>query len=164
MRDPVTGTVHSDWDNGIPIGKIAPNGEYHLFNHFILYVKTQPVPGSNNKFFRIVGFDVEARSYADMNEVQTEYKEHKPLSLDDVRKGYEFKFTYTFASLPGGKNELWANRMDHYMKLGNENIHMASILLSLGIIITLSCIISSLMKRGLNKDFVNIIKNKLQRN
>lgn len=50
------------------------------------------------------------------------------------------------------------------MKVGNENIHVAAILLSLGIILTLSCILSSLMKRGLNKDFVQIIKSKLQRN
>jgi len=53
--------------------------------------------------------------------------------------------------------------MDHYMKFGNENIHMAAIFLSLGIIVTLSMIIMSLLKRGLNKDFINILKQKITR-
>ena len=51
--------------------------------------------------------------------------------------------------------------MDHYLKFGNENIHMAAITLSVGIILTLSCILASLLKRGLNKDFVNILKQKM---
>lgn len=68
LRDPESGIVHTDWDNGIPIGKRSSDGEYLLYNHFILFVKTQPLPGSKWNH-RIVGFDVEARSYDDMNDV-----------------------------------------------------------------------------------------------
>ena len=49
------------------------------------------------------------------------------------------------------------------MKYGNEKIHFASIFLSLGVILTLSCILYSLLKRGLNKDFINILKQKISR-
>jgi len=35
--------------------------------------------------------------------------------------------------------------MDHYMKFGNENIHLAAILVTIGIIITLVCIIAKVM-------------------
>ena len=55
----------------------------------------------------------------------------------------------------------WSSRMEHYLKFGNENIHLAAILFSLGTIIVLSCIITSLLKRGLNRDFLNILKSKL---
>jgi len=53
--------------------------------------------------------------------------------------------------------------MDHYLKFGNENIHLAAILLSIGVIITLSCLIYNLLKRGLNRDFINILKQKISR-
>lgn len=54
--------------------------------------------------------------------------------------------------------------MDHYLKIGNENIHFAAILLSLGVITVLTCLILNLLKRGLNKDFINILKQKISRN
>ncbi len=62
------------------------------------------------------------------------------------------------------KETIWSNRMDHYLKFGNENIHLAAILLSLGIIATLVVILAGIMKRGLNQDFINIAKNKLSMN
>ena len=62
------------------------------------------------------------------------------------------------------KETAWSNRMDHYLKIGNENIHMAAILLSLGVITTLVIILTGIMKRGLNQDFINIAKSKLSTN
>ena len=53
--------------------------------------------------------------------------------------------------------------MDHYMKIGNENIHMAAIFLSLGIVIMLSVVLVSLLRRGLNKDFIKILQQKITR-
>lgn len=55
-------------------------------------------------------------------------------------------------------------RMDHYLKTGNENIHMAAILLSVGIVAGLSCILFSLMKRGINADFLKHFKNRMSAN
>ena len=61
----VRGTEHREtrknYDDGIPIGKLDETGDIVLFNHFNLIIKTQPVPESKN--MRIVGFEVEPRSY-----------------------------------------------------------------------------------------------------
>ena len=51
--------------------------------------------------------------------------------------------------------------MNHYMKTGKENIHAASILISAGIVAGIAAVISGMMKRGLNKDFVDIARRKL---
>jgi len=54
--------------------------------------------------------------------------------------------------------------MDHYLATGSENIHMAAILLSIGIIVGLMCILSGMMKRGLNTDFLNFFKRRMSAN
>jgi len=53
--------------------------------------------------------------------------------------------------------------MDHYMKFGNENIHLAAILVTIGIIITLVCIIAKVMQQSLNKDLSTEIKNQISK-
>lgn len=44
VRDPVTGEVHNEYDDGIPVGKIVYDKDgkkkYVLYNHWILTVKT----------------------------------------------------------------------------------------------------------------------------
>ena len=75
----------------------------------------------------------------------------------------KFSFTYTIRTVEDN-DTLWANRMEHYLKVGSENIHIAAILLSLLIIVGLSCIVATILKRGLNKDFINIAKNRLGSN
>ena len=58
----------------------------------------------------------------------------------------------------------WTLRMEHYLKTGNENIHMAAICLSITIVLGLMCILSTLMKRGLNADFLSFYKNRMSAN
>lgn len=88
VRDPVTGEVHNEYDDGIPVGKVIydkdGNKKYVLYNHWILTMKTQPVAESKNH--RIVGFEVEPRSYAKNSIIQNEYKEHELLYLDEIQK------------------------------------------------------------------------------
>jgi len=55
FRDPQTGVVHMDYTKGIPVGYYSSDGEFFLFNHWNLLVKTQTVPGSIYNH-RIVGF------------------------------------------------------------------------------------------------------------
>ncbi len=127
------------------------NLRYIIYNHWNLIVKTSPIPESRNH--RIVGFEVEPRSYAPGENVNLEFKQHKALYLDDLLKlegdKRKFDFTYSIQTVVT-KETMWSNRMDHYMKFGNENIHLAAILLSLGIIVTLAVILCGIMKRGLN--------------
>lgn len=47
-------------------------------------------------------------------------------------------------------------RMDHYVKLGNNNIHLASILYSTGFIAIFVLVLGSLLGRSLSNDFANI--------
>jgi hypothetical protein len=46
--------------------------------------------------------------------------------------------------------------MDHYVKLGNNDIHMASILWSFACIALFVLILGSLLGRSINNDFANI--------
>lgn len=160
-HDPLTGVLHkTDYDHGVPVGKlINDNGvedlKYILYNHWDITVKTSFVSESNK--VRIVGFEVVPHSIAQGSKPSD--KAHKPLYLSDL-KDEPLKFTYTITNI-NDPTTVWATRMDHYLKFGNENIHAAAIFLSLAIIAALVIILVGMMKRGLNKDFVNIAKNKL---
>lgn len=116
VRDPVTGHVHKDYNEGIPVGKMIidqtdiknPKEKYLIYNHFNFVVKTQVVPESER--VRIVGFEVEPRSYMPQNDKAKqpswEYREHRPLFIDELRKlgnhemerrvEQSFQFTYSF--------------------------------------------------------------------
>jgi len=150
------------YDEGIPLGKLMKDehGKYKhaLYNHWLITVKTQPV--ENSLHMRIVGFEVEPRSYRPEDPVTLTWNKHTPLYLEDLKKGDKqtFSFTYSIQSVVDNET-MWASRMEHYLKFGNENIHLAAILLSLAIIITLTCIISKVMQRSLNKDVVTSIKS-----
>jgi len=76
---------------------------------------------------------------------------------------YFEQFTFTYA-IRWEKDTVtsWPARMSHIMKTGNENIHAASILLSLGIISGLTFIVCAMLKRGLNKDYASIALNKIK--
>ena len=54
--------------------------------------------------------------------------------------------------------------MEHYMKFGTPRIHYSAISLSILIIFILSAIICKILQRGLNKDFLSILKNKIKSN
>ena len=50
-RDPITGSIHPKYDEGVPVGKVVRDDEdgklkYALYNHWIITVKTQPVENS----------------------------------------------------------------------------------------------------------------------
>ena len=133
-------------------------------------IKLQPLPNSKNT--RIVGFEVEPRSFGEKVDISDDVNGSKfdvpLLNLNEMYKKGEwpedrqFRFSYSIRTI-NDASTAWETRMDHFMKVGNENIHVAAILLSLGVIVTLSCLMLSLLKRGLNKDFVNILKQKISR-
>lgn len=67
VRNPETGDVHDDFMSGIPVGKLVYdeagiNYKYILYNHWNIIIKTQEVENSLHQ--RIVGFEVEPRSFA----------------------------------------------------------------------------------------------------
>jgi hypothetical protein len=67
IRDPETGQTHQDFQSGIPVGKMVYDEtqtyfKHILYNHWNIIITTQPVEDSLHQ--RILGFDVEPRSYA----------------------------------------------------------------------------------------------------
>ena len=85
--DPVSGHRHQDYDDGIPVGKLVTdqNGKekYILYNHWNMVIKLQDLENTKQK--RIVGFEVEPRSFG-IGVEPTERDFNKPLYLDDLIK------------------------------------------------------------------------------
>ena len=165
--------MHTDYEDGIPVGKyiLGDDMEFKhvLYNHWVITIKTQPVEDSAH--MRIVGFEVEPRSYAVGESPTTEYHNHPLLYIEDLAKEEEgdvkgekrtFAFTYSVQTVTDTETA-WTMRMEHYLKIGNQKIHYAAIFLSLGIILGLLCIISAAVKRGLNTDLLKIAKNQLSK-
>ena len=170
VRDPVTGEVYNEYDDGIPVGKYiydktTDSSRYILYNHWILNIKESPI--DETKKVRIVGFEVEPRSYWPGEEISLEYNKHKPLYLDELKQLEEdkqiFNFSYTVLSQMDSTT-IWSNRMDHYMKFGNENVHFSAIFVSLGIIIALAILLNFALDKRVKRDFMNIYKNQMAQN
>lgn len=164
-RHPSTGEIHPQYDEGVPVGKIVMDEasgkyKYALYNHWILTVKKQKVEGSDVRM-RIVGFEVEPRSYYPGEKITADFRPHRVLYLEDLKKGdLTFGFSYVIKNLDDNET-MWVNRMEHYLKIGRENIHLAAILISLSIIILLMIIIAKVMQRSLNQDVSAQIKKSI---
>lgn len=46
--------------------------------------------------------------------------------------------------------------MDHYMKVGNNEIHLMQLIISFAIVTAFGAIVAMILKRSLNRDFTNI--------
>lgn len=116
---------------------------------------------------RIVGFEVEPRSYWPGEEISLDYNKHKPLYLDELKQMEEdkqiFNFSYTVISQMD-KTTTWSTRMDHYMKFGSEKVHYSAIFLSLGIIIALAILLNFALDKKVKRDLMNIYKNQMANN
>lgn len=87
IRDPETGDTHTDYQSGIPVGKLVYDStgteyRYILYNHWNFIIKTAQV--ENSKHYRIVGFSVEPRSYSQHESIEWSWVGHKPLYLNDL--------------------------------------------------------------------------------
>lgn len=65
---------------------------------------------------------------------------------------------------------MWANRMDHYYKIGSHNIHMADMLFCLGLVLVLGVSLCGLIEFTVRRDVksvgqisFNLRSNKKQR-
>ena len=108
---------------------------------------------------------MEPRSYAQEENIEWAWLGHRPMYLDELEELDEgpdrkFQFTYSVVTL-NDEETAWETRFEHYLKTGNEHIHLAAILLSISIIVGLMCILSAMMKRGLNTDFMNFFRNRM---
>lgn len=72
-----------------------------------------------------------------------------------LKPNVPFRFSYSVRTVNDPKTE-WTMRLDHYVKFGNSNIHMMSILLSLSVILASSLVVCLITKRALSLDFRSI--------
>ena len=75
-----------------------------------------------------------------------------------MKAGEKFKFTYTLTTVNDASTK-WANRMDHYYKIGNHDIHMAEILFCLGLIVILGLTVFCMMEYTVRRDIRSIGEN-----
>ena len=54
--------------------------------------------------------------------------------------------------------------MDHYYKIGNSQIHMLQLSVSIGIVIMISCVVMKILSNALRKDFKNMELAAISRN
>jgi len=101
-----------------------------------------------------VGFEVEPFSIAEsvQRSEANPSKTKEPLYL---KPGEEFSFTFRIITRED-KKMTWAMRMDHYIKIGDNDIHMAQIIYSLTTIVSLSILFTIVIGRNVRKDLKNI--------
>ena len=66
-------------------------------------------------------------------------------------------FSYSVTTVNDGTT-LWANRMDHYYKIGSHNVHMAEILGCLILVTVLGIILCGLVECTVRRDVKSIDK------
>lgn len=109
---------------GVPIGKFDwdkdGNQRIMIYNHLDM---TVIVHKTHEGFQRIVGFEIEPYSMAegDEREESNPYKTKEPLYL---KPGEDISFTFRIITRED-KKMTWAMRMDHYIKIGDNEIHLA---------------------------------------
>jgi len=122
-----------------------------IFNHLEITVETHKTLEGHE---RIVAFDVEPFSLADDDNrfiFSEKYKQpSKYLKAGD-------KVTFTYSIFTKSNNHLtWKTRYDHYMKVGNNEIHLMQLIISFSVVTAFGAIVAMILKRSLNRDFTNI--------
>jgi len=129
-----------------------------IFNHLEITVETHKTTEGHE---RIVAFDVEPFSLADDENrfiFSEKYKQpSKLLKAND-------KVTFTYSIFTKTNTHLtWTTRLDHYMKLGNNEIHLMQLIISFSIVSAFGVIVAMILKRSLNRDFTNIELSNVRR-
>lgn len=149
-----------EYDHGIPIARFAsPDDDPEtvlMYNHLELIVELHEV--GDNKY-RIVGFEVEPLSKDwGQNEpcsVKRKYFNLLPPKIyqigEDISYTYQIRFKHSQTT--------WGHRLDHYLKLGNDKIHHAQMLIGLLIALVMTCLVKMILNRTLNEDFNRIRRN-----
>lgn len=141
----------ADFTHGIPIGKFESVSEIMIYNHWDITVIVHDTLEGHH---RIVGFEVEPYSIYEgvhrmANDPGSEPK-NQYLKADE-----EFTFSYRIITRRDPKTS-WSMRMDHYVKTGNNDIHMASILWSILAIACAVIILGVVLERSISRDFASL--------
>eukprot|EP00118_Oscarella_pearsei_P028511 m.2326 g.2326 ORF g.2326 m.2326 type:complete len:633 (+) comp8579_c0_seq1:46-1944(+) len=157
------GTNEYQYDDGFRLGSFIENKAY-LNNHldFIIYHHQVGEKGTETEAYRIVGFEVAARS---VRYDKIESASSCILPRRDQSKPQEI--------LAGGPNDLyftysvkwtpslikWASRWDWFLEMGDVQIHWFSIVNSLVVVFFLSGILAMIIVRTLRRDIAHYNKD-----
>jgi hypothetical protein len=117
IRDREGKPIYNYFD-GIPVGHIE-NDKMLIYNHLEITVE---VHHTLEKDSRIVGFDVEAFTIEEGPErMNMKNKYHSKVQY--LEEGKPVTFSYSI-STKVNSHLTWFTRFDHYLKGGNEEIHL----------------------------------------
>jgi hypothetical protein len=100
---------------------------------------------------RIVGFEVEPYSIAEGANRLANDPGSEPLDQRLLDNG-DISFSYRIITRRD-PSTTWSNRLDHYIKTGDNNIHMANIIYTACAAITLVIVLMLVLERSLSRDF-----------
>eukprot|EP00742_Colponemidia_sp_Colp-10_P000929 GILJ01001007.1.p1 GENE.GILJ01001007.1~~GILJ01001007.1.p1 ORF type:complete len:642 (+),score=115.94 GILJ01001007.1:20-1945(+) len=160
------------YERGFLVG-FKKNDKYYLNNHVKLIVKyhwnEQDPQATEKRTARIVGFEVEPFSVQHVIEGQWNEKQLEQNKLTtckaagsiasgaealyqnqpvDAKGDVVFTYDVEFVESP----EKWASRWDHYLLMGDNQIHWFSIINSLMIVLFLTGMVAMIMLRTLHRD------------
>ena len=130
--------------------------EIRVFNHLNITVE---VHQSISDKFRIVGFEVEPLSidwglnpcgkFSDPNNIP-------PMNYNNET---EYNITHTYSIRIKKSDAVWADRFDHYVKTGSDNVHHIQFFISVTIALIFFWIVRCCIYRIVAKDFNAVRRN-----
>ena len=110
------------------MGNITASGDYILYNHLIMTVKTHHVTAGDE--VRIVGFEVEQKSVqagygkslsnVNLADAPPQIIRYRNGTYADITRGIIFSYEIRTVN---DDTTTWASRMDHYYQIGKYDVH-----------------------------------------
>jgi hypothetical protein len=124
-----------------------------IYNHLEFTVEVQRTLEGDS---RIVGFDVEAFSIdGGIKDRKKNIKNKYNLPMQYLEEGKPVTFTYSLTTKVNSRLT-WYTRFDHYLKGGNEEIHLMQLIISFCVVLAFGLVVGLILQRSLNRDFTNI--------
>jgi len=165
--------VTTTYEKGFPVGtKRSENGQelYTLNNHVKMVIRYHRSDDGSFLGSRVVGFEIEPFSvqhrtlndgwdseHPDKNHLSTcnanrlVMGDQNPQLLElGGERDVDIVFTYDVSWRES--DEKWASRWDHYLAMGDDNIHWFSIINSMMIVLFLTGMVAMIMMRTLHRD------------
>jgi len=151
------GKVH--YSHGFQLGKISEPVVY-LNNHLqiIVYYNKDDSKG----VYRVVGFEVYPKSFGNMEvgeDGQCKYPDKDKISPLQLKPDAENEVQFSYQVTWKPSNVRWASRWDHYLEMGNVQIHWFAIVNSIVIVLFLTGILAMIIIRTLRRDIANYNKD-----
>jgi hypothetical protein len=120
-----------------------------IYNHLDITVQVHDTLEGHH---RIVGFEVEPYSMAEDQHRSSNHSKSSSGPMYLTGNNQEVTFSFNIITRPDPMTT-WSMRMDHYVKFGDNNIHLAAILYALFTIAVGVLLLIYVLQRALGNDF-----------